>query len=299
MTTPEELDARHAADAIAAMNSARDFPTHTCPASRHAAMIAEGLAGEGYAMLSEEPQHCATTIAAVVESLWKARARVAELEALLADAYGAELNWKEILQDAALWQAQDDIGKSRVAEMTATARATAAEAELARRGQGVRFYIDCEFDGHTGPLLSIAVVREDGYSIHVSTGLTATDPWVISNVLPILDSHQADEDWTVGLNEVGIVLRRFIGDCPRPVIIADSPVDIARFCQAISTGEDGGWASTDYPGVTFIVENVDCYPTSLAGAIRHNAWWDAMALRAALVSPGDAATPASEGADHG
>jgi hypothetical protein len=25
---------------------------------------------------------------------------------------------------------------------------------------------------------------------------------------------------------------------------------------------------------------VDCYPTTLEGAVRHNAWWDAMALRA-------------------
>lgn len=145
------------------------------------------------------------------------------------------------------------------------------------------FYIDCEFDGHNGPLLSIAMVREDGWSVHISTDAIAEDPWVIENVLPIMGCHEADNDWRkVKLDEVGTVLRGFIGDCQNPVIIADSPVDIGRFCRAISTGEDGGWASAAYPGMTFIVRNVDCYPTTLDGAVQHNAWWDAMALRAAL-----------------
>jgi hypothetical protein len=144
------------------------------------------------------------------------------------------------------------------------------------------FYIDCEFDGHGGPLLSIAMVREDGWSIHVSTGVVAEDPWVIANVLPWMNCHEAQNDRRVRPRQVGAILRDFIGDCQRPTIIADSPVDIGRFCEAISTGDDGGWASTGYVGMTFIVRNVDCYPTTLKGAVQHNAWWDAMALRAAL-----------------
>jgi hypothetical protein len=30
---------------------------------------------------------------------------------------------------------------------------------------------------------------------------------------------------------------------------------------------------------------VDAYPTTLDGAIQHNAWWDAMALRHLLAHP--------------
>jgi hypothetical protein len=144
------------------------------------------------------------------------------------------------------------------------------------------FYIDCEFDGHDGPLLSLAMVRQDGWSLHVSTGVVAQDPWVVANVLPIMDSHHADNARRVRPNQVGGVLRDFIGDCQHPTIIADSPVDIGRFCRAISTGEGGGWAPTVYHRMTFIVRNVDCYPTTLEAAVQHNAWWDAMALRAAL-----------------
>lgn len=151
-------------------------------------------------------------------------------------------------------------------------------------GERETFYIDCEFDGHNGPLLSIAMVREDGWSLHVKTGdhNAVNDPWVRANVLPIMDSHRADNAWHVAQHEVGSVLRDFIADFSIPVIIADSPVDIGRFCRAISTGEDGEWSSSFHPGMTFVVRNVDCYPTTLPGAVQHNAWWDAMALREVL-----------------
>ena len=144
------------------------------------------------------------------------------------------------------------------------------------------FYIDCEFDGHNGPLLSIAMVREDGYSIHITCPAEVQDEWVAENVLPILAEHNAHVSMWLAPNEVGPALRAFIGDVDRPVIVADSPVDIGRFCRAISTGKDGGWSSTGYPQMTFVVHNVDCYPTTLEGAVRHNAWWDAVALRAIL-----------------
>lgn len=149
-----------------------------------------------------------------------------------------------------------------------------------------RFYIDCEFDGHNGPLLSLAMVRENGDGIHIEVNVAAMDIWVMHNVLPLMGSHQAQKSVKVYHDEIGGAIRAFIGDCASPVIIADSPVDIARFCRALSTGPDGGWASADYPRMTFEVHNVDCYPTDLPGAVQHNAWWDAMALRHKLITPG-------------
>lgn len=62
------------------VSRARD--ENTCPASRHLHLMAERLAkGEPYPMLADEPQHCAGTMLSVLESLWKARARLAKLEA--------------------------------------------------------------------------------------------------------------------------------------------------------------------------------------------------------------------------
>lgn len=149
----------------------------------------------------------------------------------------------------------------------------------------MRYYIDCEFDGHNGALLSMAVVRSARDSLMVVVeGVEVTDPWVRDNVVPIIHSDRAGETAFVRPNGVGAVLGDFIGDDPHPVIVADSPVDIARFCAALSTGVGGGWASTPYARMTFEVHNVDCYPTTLPGAIQHNAWWDAMALRAKLAA---------------
>ena len=58
---------------------ARQFPDNTCPASRHVHLMAEALAtGRPYPMLQEEPEHCAGSLLSVLESLWKARTKLAE-----------------------------------------------------------------------------------------------------------------------------------------------------------------------------------------------------------------------------
>ena len=150
---------------------------------------------------------------------------------------------------------------------------------------GTRFYIDCEFDGHNGPLISMGIVREDGHNCYIVARKRARDPWVRANVLPIIGHHHADATMKVAPNAVGRAIRCFIDPCECPVIIADSPVDIARFCSALSTGPDGQWEPADYPAMRFEVHNVDCYPNDIEGAVQHNAWWDAVSLRYALTLP--------------
>lgn len=63
------------------VNRARRFPTNTCPASRHVHIMADCLSGRdrAYPMLTEEPEHCAGSLYAVLESLWKARNELARL----------------------------------------------------------------------------------------------------------------------------------------------------------------------------------------------------------------------------
>lgn len=71
------------------VNKARDFPTHTCPASRHLHMMADCLlrrvktGGLRYPMLAEEPEHCAETMLAVLASLWEGRKEITRLQAKL------------------------------------------------------------------------------------------------------------------------------------------------------------------------------------------------------------------------
>lgn len=144
------------------------------------------------------------------------------------------------------------------------------------------FYIDCEFDGHNGGLLSFAIVRDDGDSLHIRTDHRASDPWVIENVMSVMEMHRAKASITTDENGVGPALLQFIGKGGNSEIVADSPVDIARFCKAISTDENGNYAPCAFDTISFRVRDVDCYPTPLIGAVRHNAWWDAMALKELL-----------------
>lgn len=145
----------------------------------------------------------------------------------------------------------------------------------------MRYYIDCEFDGHNGPLLSIALVGEDMRSIHIRVqhDEPIQNEWVSGNVIPIINCHEARMSQYVPVDEVGPSIRHFLLGDDYPHIIADSPVDIFRFCKAISTGANGEWESCRYERMDFTVFNIDAYPCRLAGAVRHNAWWDALALK--------------------
>ena len=59
----------------------------TCPASRDVAWMARVLRTQwAYDMLTRDRQHWAASLAATVEALWKARARILKLEAQLARA---------------------------------------------------------------------------------------------------------------------------------------------------------------------------------------------------------------------
>jgi hypothetical protein len=67
------------------VNRARNFPVNTCPASRHVQIMADCLSGRtrAYPMLTEEPEHCAGSLYATVEALYRARTKIAKLEAAL------------------------------------------------------------------------------------------------------------------------------------------------------------------------------------------------------------------------
>jgi len=68
---------------------ARDFPANTCPASRHVQLAAEALVKDGrYHAFDEEPHHVAASMLTVVAELYKARTRLAELEARTNEGHG-------------------------------------------------------------------------------------------------------------------------------------------------------------------------------------------------------------------
>lgn len=159
----------------------------------------------------------------------------------------------------------------------------------------MKFAIDTEFNGMGGELLSLALVPwdEEAPSLYLRVPVREPirlDPWVKQNVWPLMDRVPDDIRYgaadnvslVCSVSAWGPIIARYLTDefnrFGVPYIIADWPDDIAYFCKAIITGP-GEMAAI--PRVQFDIVRVDPYEAGSApvGAVRHNAWWDAVALR--------------------
>ena len=145
----------------------------------------------------------------------------------------------------------------------------------------MNYYLDTEFDGFGGALLSLALVREDGKSLYLLyAGVPVKDPWVQKNVVPILRYLPYGQTISNCAHFGGASrIAQFLYGDPSPHIHADWPDDVRYFCQAIITGPG---LMVAIPHISFEIHRIDAYPTDLPGAVQHNAWWDAMALKHAL-----------------
>ncbi|URD59988.1 hypothetical protein M8312_09260 [Sphingomonas sp. KRR8] len=143
----------------------------------------------------------------------------------------------------------------------------------------MRYFLDCEYDGWNGPLLSLALVPEDGgeeFYVVIKHERPLTD-WVERHVAPYfwtvpephkhdpLDTHEAAEllsQWLAGLDEVEI--------------IADWPEDISLFCRLIMTGSG---EIVRVPRLTFRFVRLPGFSTARNSVVPHNALHDARSLR--------------------
>lgn len=147
----------------------------------------------------------------------------------------------------------------------------------------MKYYLDTEFDGFGGELISLALVREDGESIYIVYKTNEVlSPWVKENVIPILwDIPSPLPGMAYGpvshFEATQIISKFLLYSAETPTIITDWPDDIKYFCQEIITGP--GEMINLMNGIKFEVVRVDAYPSSLVGAVQHNAWWDAKALK--------------------
>jgi hypothetical protein len=140
------------------------------------------------------------------------------------------------------------------------------------------YFLDTEFNEFGGDLISLALVREDGKSIYIVDECPNPGPWVAEHVIPILGAAEVPA-YAGGF---GHRIAEFLRGDSDPVIITDWPEDIRHFCQVLIT-RPGQMVAV--PRLQFALVRVDAYPTTLPGAVQHNAWWDAMALRHLFVNP--------------
>lgn len=155
----------------------------------------------------------------------------------------------------------------------------------------MRYYLDCEFNGFEGELISMALVSDGSREVYLANskfkGVTpdrvdrryylgpTIDPWVLKNVLPIVETEYAAPLWCPLKDFAAHLSTLFLGD-KKPIVATDWPDDIKYFCQCLITGPG---QMIDIPGITFEMHRVDAYPTTMPEAVQHNAYSDACALR--------------------
>ena len=143
----------------------------------------------------------------------------------------------------------------------------------------VRYFLDTEFNGFGGALLSLALVPDDGGEEFYIT--LACDErihaWVEQHVVPYLD-HVPAGLVTPRLDRPAAAgaLAAFLAHVPDPEIVADWPDDIAYFNRLLLIGPG---QMVQVPSLTFRLVTLPGFSTAENSAVPHNALHDARALR--------------------
>lgn len=156
----------------------------------------------------------------------------------------------------------------------------------------MEYFCDFEFNSFQGRPISLGLVREDGASLYLLyPKLFKYDPWVDRHVLPHLHSVPDDVQTHLACSSSSIVstkfptvasyLEQFFAGDSHPHVITDWPDDIKYFTEELIVGPG---KMIDIPHISFEVMRVDAWPNTIPGAVQHNAYWDAVALKEKVAS---------------
>ena len=142
----------------------------------------------------------------------------------------------------------------------------------------MRYFLDTEFNGFGGALLSVALVPDDGEEFYATLAPVGDPlPWVERNVLPFLDHVPAAlQSPRLSRRDAAIELSHYLSVDPEPVIVADWPEDIAQLCTLLMTGPG---EMVPVPPLTFQLLPLGGFSTAANSAVPHNALHDARALK--------------------
>ena len=134
----------------------------------------------------------------------------------------------------------------------------------------MRLFLDTEFNGFGGKLISMALVPEDKTKpefykeLHITEQL---EPWVRENVVPHLILPP------MGYGEFQNALANYLWNVGESIIIADWPDDIRYFCESLITGP--GQMINLMNNVKFELD----FGIEYESLVPHNALHDARAIR--------------------
>jgi len=141
----------------------------------------------------------------------------------------------------------------------------------------MRYFLDTEFNGFGGDLISIALVPEDATVPPFYEAVRCANPtaWVIANVLPRLETEP------LGRAELADRFAQYLLDDESPVLVADWPEDIAHAARLLVTGPG---QMSPVRSLRFELVDPDIIGPGKAAPVPHNARQDAVALRATVLA---------------
>tara|TARA_R110000824_G_scaffold127250_3_gene287291 strand:+ start:1515 stop:1961 length:447 start_codon:yes stop_codon:yes gene_type:complete len=141
----------------------------------------------------------------------------------------------------------------------------------------MRYFLDTEFNGFGGELISIALVPEDDGLAPFYAAVECRNPtsWVAEHIIPVLDVEPVDR------SRLADQFADYLSEDPEPELVADWPEDIALAARLLVIG----------PGLMKPVRNIrfDLVDAALissgaGSAVPHNAYQDALRLRADVLA---------------
>ena len=147
----------------------------------------------------------------------------------------------------------------------------------------MRYFLDCEFNGFGGALMSLGLAPEDGgeeYYVEIPLE-EEPEEWVARHVVPYL--HSVPDMLYNRLDRIAAAhdIARYLSADPDPEIVADWPEDIALFCRLLLTAET---EIVDISSLRFHFIRTPGFSTARNSRVPHNALHDARALRDHILS---------------
>ena len=143
----------------------------------------------------------------------------------------------------------------------------------------MRYFLDTEYNGFGGALLSLALVPEDGgEEFYVTLECDAPlDPWVERHVIPFLDMvPEGLVSPRLSRTAAAEALAGWLGHDEAPDIVADWPEDLAQLSMLLVTGPG---LMVPMPPLSLHFVPMRGFSTAANSVVPHNALHDARALR--------------------
>jgi hypothetical protein len=136
----------------------------------------------------------------------------------------------------------------------------------------MRYFLDTEFNGFGGDLISLALAPEDrdAAAFYEALPCQQPEPWVIDHVQPNLHIQP------ISRPEMTRKLAQYLCRDKEPVVVADWPEDIAHLTLLMVVGPGRRLA---LPDMRFELLDLPLFNSGALSALPHNALSDAIALR--------------------